>query len=148
MIVWLLLCVWGVRTHIHASCLVPVRLHSVPSVLVLNFKRFTSGKKAKYPIVFGEHLNLWPYLSKEAQAVVNFEAPNAHLVEAGLFAVVVHEGGTVHGGHYYAFVRARVPQLNGSRPWFCVNDTVVKEVDFKKVRSSTRIRMLTSHTNY
>lgn len=50
---------------------------------------------------FGESLNLQPYLSPEAQ-----EASTAAHVEKGpkaeLFAVVVHQGNTVHSGHYYA----------------------------------------------
>jgi len=52
-------------------------------------------------VSFEEFLDLQPFLSPEAQ-----EASTADGVDKGpiaeLFAVIVHEGETVHGGHYYA----------------------------------------------
>jgi len=51
----------------------------------------------------GESLHLQPFLSSEAQAAAAAgglsasDGPNAEL-----FAVVVHQGHTVHSGHYYA----------------------------------------------
>jgi uncharacterized UBP type Zn finger protein len=52
---------------------------------------------------FDESLHLQPFLSSEAQAAAAAgglsasDGPNAEL-----FAVVVHQGHTVHSGHYYA----------------------------------------------
>jgi uncharacterized UBP type Zn finger protein len=48
-------------------------------------------------VSFGEFLDLQPFLSPEAQ-----EASTADGVDKELFAVIVHEGETLHGGHYYA----------------------------------------------
>ncbi len=72
-----------------------------------------SDHVASVQVAYGTQLDLGPYLSRPA-------APGAHTYE--LYGVVVHEGGSVHSGHYYAYVRGP----NGM--WSCMDDDHVSLV--------------------
>lgn len=71
-------------------------ISKAPNVLVLNLKRFSHGNffgKVNKAVDFGLALDV--PCSEEATKTVRFE----------LIGIVVHHGGSVHSGHYVAFVR-------------------------------------------
>ena len=72
-------------------------LHRTPHVLALQLKRFGFGRygggKISRPIPFEEAIDLSPYCTAEAKRAAS--------VRYRLYGVLVHEGPSVHAGHYY-----------------------------------------------
>ena len=95
---------------------------SAPSVLILHLKRFGFdadqglASKDNRPVTFGQTLDLKPHMTPDATGYTRYE----------LSAVLEHHGGTVHGGHYTAYVRAR-------DAWWCVSDSNVRKVKLEDV---------------
>jgi ubiquitin C-terminal hydrolase len=84
-----------------------------PQSLIVHLKRFEflrgRGRvKKNDPVVYGERLDLAPFLSSTAGGTL-YE----------LSGVVVHQG-SAHAGHYFAFVR-------GPSNWFQMDDVVVQK---------------------
>ena len=55
-------------------------------------------------------------------------------------AFVIHSGSTLHGGHYYSYVKER--EYNGSGSWYCYNDSSrskVEEAEAKKAMKQAYI---------
>ncbi|XP_020580925.1 ubiquitin carboxyl-terminal hydrolase 19-like [Phalaenopsis equestris] len=94
-----------------------------PNVLTIALKRYQSGKYGKLDrmVWFSEYLNLAPYMrgSDDNSPVYR------------LYAVVVHSGqaNATFSGHYVCYVK----DTRGM--WFKADDSVVKQVDLKKVLS-------------
>jgi len=87
-----------------------------PNVLVLHLKRFSFGSgKINKPIDFSERLFL-----PCSDGTEDVKGRNCSPYE--LSGLVVHHGGSVHSGHYVAFVKA----AGGS--WFEMNDSTVSAV--------------------
>lgn len=89
-------------------------LHVPPNVLIIQIKRFSgNGEKARKQIRYPLELNLQPFCTPKTQ-----KSP----VKYVLNAVCVHQGHSIHSGHYYSVVRAR----NGS--WYECNDSMVRSI--------------------
>jgi ubiquitin carboxyl-terminal hydrolase 36/42 len=73
-------------------------VHEAPAVLVIHLKRFNIfGGKISRPVRFDEDFTLHGHMSTNSL--------EPHGPSYRLYAVVVHAGGSVGSGHYYAFVR-------------------------------------------
>ena len=100
-------------------------LSSAPPILALQLKRFGYGRygggKISKPVQFGETLDLAPYCTPECR--------KQHSNRYRLYGVLVHQGSSVHGGHYYCHVRA------ASGVWHRCDDDRVTVVSVNKVLS-------------
>ena len=116
-------------------------VHHAPHVLVLQLKRFAPGRansKIRRPVAYAEHLDLAPYSTCGAEAaaasaaVASASADTAAAAKAKakaggrgeeaayeLYAVLVHQGASVHSGHYYAYVKP------ASGVWYMLDDDEV-----------------------
>ncbi len=77
-------------------------ISTAPNVLVLHLKRFAAGMfsgKINKPIQFELHLEL--PCSEELTKTVRYD----------LTGIVVHHGGSVHSGHYVAFVKVTMKKM-------------------------------------
>jgi ubiquitin carboxyl-terminal hydrolase 36/42 len=94
---------------------------SAPNVLVVQLKRFEfslSGRKLSKPISFGESLDLSPYLSTKPEVPALYD----------LYGVLVHQGHSMHSGHYYCFVKGA-----GGNEWHKFDDTRVHTSSIRNV---------------
>ncbi|KAM3567498.1 hypothetical protein VYU27_010360, partial [Nannochloropsis oceanica] len=130
-------------------------LSRVPPLLSIHLKRFDfsgggggyggGGSKLSHHVAFPLLLDLAPYLTR---ALKDFYVDGN--VKGRLFAVVVHQGHSLHSGHYYAFVRSLQDNGNGNsngnsngngngngnsscNDWFCMNDSYVRPVEEREV---------------
>lgn len=96
-----------------------LRLHRSPPILVLQLKRFgfqsSSGGKIGRRIGYEEFLDLSPYTS------------GGKSERYRLYGVLVHQGASEHGGHYYCHVRAP------SGVWHTFDDGSVRQVSAQRV---------------
>ncbi|KAJ3626913.1 hypothetical protein Zmor_004151 [Zophobas morio] len=87
-------------------------IHVPPRVLCLHLKRFDfRRKKIKSKVIYGEHLDLSPFLSSNT---------SKEPVLYQLYGVLVHDGLTLHSGHYHCYVRG------SNQLWQCIDDELVK----------------------
>ncbi|KAG5176893.1 hypothetical protein JKP88DRAFT_333792, partial [Tribonema minus] len=85
-------------------------IHTAPNALVLHLKRFAYGRqstKIRRHVAYPEHLDL------------KVSGPEKR-VGYDLCGVVVHEGGTMQFGHYFAYIRA------SNKLWYRMDDAHVK----------------------
>jgi len=109
-------------------------LERAPKFLSVQLKRFAfgggfgggSGKitsHVAFPV-------LWDVTA--STSAYNCDAASAPQIRYTLYAVLVHEGGTVNSGHYYCYVRGQKPNTGGGggggAQWWCLNDSRVKPV--------------------
>ncbi|KAG8433086.1 hypothetical protein GDO86_017390 [Hymenochirus boettgeri] len=94
-------------------------IHRSSNVLTLSLKRFASfsGGKLSKEIKYPEYLDIRPYTSE----------PNGEPIIYVLYAVLIHNGFSCHGGHYYCYVRACNNQ------WYLMNDSTVTSADIRSV---------------
>jgi hypothetical protein len=91
-------------------------VEEAPNVLVIQLKRFEfslSGRKISKPVEFGETLDLTPYMSKKPARPVQYD----------LYGVLVHQGHSMHSGHYFCFIKWSV-----GGDWHRFDDTRVSPV--------------------
>ncbi|XP_078692851.1 uncharacterized protein LOC144922708 [Branchiostoma floridae x Branchiostoma belcheri] len=94
-------------------------IHRAPNVLTISLKRFNNmGLKVTKEVQYSETINLRAYMSQEGPPVIY-----------KLYAVLVHQGFSPHGGHYYCFIKAP----NGI--WHMMNDSLVRQVGLNTVLS-------------
>ncbi|XP_066292221.1 ubiquitin carboxyl-terminal hydrolase 36-like [Branchiostoma lanceolatum] len=94
-------------------------IHRAPNVLTISLKRFNNmGLKVTKDVQYSETMNLRAYMSQEGPPVIY-----------KLYAVLVHQGFSCHGGHYYCFIKAP----NGV--WHMMNDSLVRQVGLNTVLS-------------
>ncbi|KAF9105383.1 hypothetical protein BGX29_000082 [Mortierella sp. GBA35] len=94
-------------------------IYDAPEVLCVHLKRFTyTGQKINRHVRFETSLNLNPFMSN------NKDHPD---LTYSLYAVLVHDGGSCHVGHYYCYVKGS----NGV--WNCMNDSGVEQVRLQTV---------------
>ena len=79
-----------------------LQVNAPPRVLVLQLKRFgfgrNGGSKLQKHVEFGERLQLAPFCTRDYLAT-----GGSTMYE--LYAALVHEGLSLHGGHYYSYVK-------------------------------------------
>ena len=99
-----------------------IKFWSLPTVLVLDLKRFTyDGKKIKRPVNLElDNLDLSKY-------VYGYDK---HCSKYELYGVCNHSGGT-SGGHYTAHVKIK------SGDWYLFNDTNVSKVNFDGLNNTS-----------
>ena len=87
---------------------------SLPFLPVLQYAHLTNKLRNFFSlqIEFGTSLDLAPYMTDRRSPPVNYE----------LYGVLVHQGFSVHSGHYFAYVKAP----NGL--WYQMNDEHVSQV--------------------
>ena len=100
-----------------------------PNVLTITLKRFDllrGGGKINKPIVYRENLSLKRVMSPNSEVGIvcvlgGFLLRKDTLTDYELYAVIVHYGPTIFGGHYVCFVKF-------DDSWFLFDDTKVTEV--------------------
>ncbi|KAF9417465.1 hypothetical protein BGZ94_009963 [Podila epigama] len=98
-------------------------IYDAPKILSVHLKRFTyTGQKINRHVKFDTRLELNSVMS------TNKKHPELNY---GLYAVLVHAGGSCHSGHYYCFVKSS----NGS--WYSMNDSHVSPVSLQTVLSQS-----------
>ncbi|CAG9858181.1 unnamed protein product [Phyllotreta striolata] len=137
-------------------------IYNPPAVLILHLKRFQvyrfrSAKVNKH-VQFTTLLDLAPFCSKRSRNLPTFEAGQTKVLYS-LYGVVEHSG-SIHGGHYVAYIKVR-PPLDGDShrwqylpknqkekmskdgepeapagKWFYISDSHVSEVSESKVLSA------------
>ncbi|KAG5888954.1 hypothetical protein JTB14_012213, partial [Gonioctena quinquepunctata] len=94
-------------------------IYNPPAVLILHLKRFQvhrfrSAKVSKF-VKFSTLLDLAPFCSKRSQNLPTFEAGQTKVLYS-LYGVVEHSG-SIHGGHYVAYIKVRPPLEENSYRW-------------------------------
>lgn len=98
-------------------------IYDAPKILSVHLKRFTfTGQKINRHVKFDTKLELNSVMS------TNKKHPELNY---GLYAVLVHAGGSCHSGHYYCYVKGS----NGS--WYSMNDSHVSPVSLQTVLGQT-----------
>ena len=92
-------------------------------------------EKINKPIIYSETLDLGPYLTDSV------EKREKEMCKYKLFAVIVHCGYDLFGGHYYAFVRG----LNGS--WYEANDESINQVSSNEIFKKNAYILLYQNLN-
>eukprot|EP01124_Arcella_intermedia_P033046 TRINITY_DN7826_c0_g2_i4.p1 TRINITY_DN7826_c0_g2~~TRINITY_DN7826_c0_g2_i4.p1 ORF type:complete len:1007 (+),score=242.40 TRINITY_DN7826_c0_g2_i4:335-3022(+) len=147
----------GENKYMCESCGEPVStlkrccIKDLPHMLVIHLKRFEfdydtlDRKKVSSPCSFPMLLNMEPYTAeglarKEAEkAGSDFDKTlikPASYYEYELVGTVVHTGG-IDSGHYYSFIKERIPIKGNSLRWFEFNDTNVRLFDQSEIPEET-----------
>ncbi|KAJ2492284.1 hypothetical protein IWW37_001596 [Coemansia sp. RSA 2050] len=100
-------------------------VYRLPRTLTLQLKRFSSfgGGKINRHVEFPLSLNMKGYVSANS--------PERGPYEYGLYAVLVHSGGSCRSGHYYSFVKS------AAGVWYELNDSSVRQVSERTVLGQT-----------
>jgi len=106
-------------------------IYDAPKILSVHLKRFTfTGQKINRHVKFDTKLELNSVMS------TNKKHPELNY---GLYAVLVHAGGSCHSGHYYCYVKGS----NGS--WYSMNDSHVRDfITFERMKLSMTQAILTN----
>nr|XP_019559760.2 ubiquitin carboxyl-terminal hydrolase 16 [Aedes albopictus] len=93
-------------------------ISSPPAVLILHLKRFQVGprgmlRKITKPVTFPFVLDIAPFCGSKVKTLPNVKHGQKKLLYS-LYGIVEHSG-TMHGGHYVAYVKVR-PQLARDDP--------------------------------
>ncbi|KAJ7990073.1 hypothetical protein DPEC_G00296510 [Dallia pectoralis] len=137
----------GSKTNVYTEALKQMLISSPPPVLTLHLKRFQqvgySVCKVNRHVLFPPVLDLTPFCSVNCKGV-----SDGVRVLYSLYGVVEHSG-TMRGGHYTAYVKARPPTQSAHNgvdmqddpgpltgAWFHVSDSSVQPVSESKVQSS------------
>ena len=105
-------------------------VHEAPAVLVVHLKRFDHwGGKIDARVAFSDVVTLTGRMSDDAE---ESERPPVYR----LYAAIVHAGGSVDGGHYYAYAR-RIEAGEGADDegeWYAMDDSSVRRASLAEVR--------------
>ncbi|KAJ2554877.1 hypothetical protein EV175_002443, partial [Coemansia sp. RSA 1933] len=110
-------------------------VYRLPRILTLQLKRFSAfgGKISRY-VEFPLTLDMKSYASKNSM--------EKGTCVYGLYAVLVHSGGTARSGHYYCFVKS------SAGVWYELNDSMVHQVSERTVlRQSAYLLFYERHTS-
>lgn len=93
-----------------------------PRILLIHFMRFDAfGWKIDKYVPFPKRFNLRAFISKNIDEGKPKEHQTPYIYE--LYGVIVHSGVSVHGGHYYSYVK------NASGDWYICNDEKVQKIE-------------------
>lgn len=101
------------RCRCHRDAEKRLCIRRAPVVLTLHLKRFIAHRKLSGFISYPEWLDLRPYMVEEFDG-----GPILYQ----LYSVIIHEGHSLHSGHYYAYVRSP------SGTWLRCNDEHLSRV--------------------
>ena len=89
-------------------------IEDIPNILIIQLKRFEfsrSGRKISKHVDFDQTLDLSPYMS---------DAPEKGSALYELYGVLVHQGYSMHSGHYFCYLKG-----TGGGEWHKFDDTRV-----------------------
>lgn len=94
---------------------------------MVDFVRYEWGKKIRDIIPYPKKFNLKHYMSesidiKEGISRRKIESLPDYIYD--LYAVIIHEGGSTHSGHYYCYTRG----FDAEDTWYCCNDSSVRKL--------------------
>lgn len=98
-----------------------ITIEEAPRVLIVQLKRFEfslSGRKISRPVDFDEALDLSPFMSHRPATPALYD----------LYGVLVHQGHSMHSGHYYCFLKGA-----GGGEWHKFDDTRVHTTSARNV---------------
>jgi len=95
---------------VHTNATKQLLISSPPAVLILHLKRFQVGprclfRKLTKHVTFPLVLDIAPFCASKVKRLPNVR-PNQKQLPYSLYGVVEHSG-TMHGGHYVAYVKVR-----------------------------------------
>lgn len=104
----------------YKTALKQLLIYQPPPVLILHLKRFQVhhyhsaklSKKVSFPFV----LDLAPFCSRRSRRNSSASGNSGNTVQYALYGVVEHSG-SIHGGHYVAYVKVRPTLEKGSSRW-------------------------------
>eukprot|EP00127_Corallochytrium_limacisporum_P006745 Clim_evm15s235 gene=Clim_evmTU15s235 len=106
-----------------------------PQILIFHLKRFNPfGGKVNRHVSFpmsGLNLNFMLDVNVPSPIKAKKQGHTGPGPIYELYGVIVHEGGSVHSGHYYAYVK------NSNGHWYCMDDTTVTRVNESTVRRAS-----------
>jgi len=88
-------------------------IEDAPNVLIIQLKRFEfsrSGRKISKHVDFDQTLDLSPFMSHQTKGSATYD----------LYGILVHEGFSMHSGHYYCFLKG-----TGGGEWHRFDDSRV-----------------------
>ena len=109
------------NTNEKESILKNIMFWSLPTILIIDFKKFTNDNRKINMLIDTplENLGLSKY-------IIGYDK-NTYVYD--LFGIINHSGGCL-GGHYTSYVK------NANNKWYDFNDTEVKEIQISKIISN------------
>jgi len=123
----------------------------LPPTLVIHLKRFEFDydrmelKKVNSPCSFPMYMNMEPYTAeglarrkaeKLGQQFDSSLLKHPSYYDYELMGAVVHTG-TIDSGHYYSYIKERIPIKSETSRWFEFNDTNVSLFDVSDIPHET-----------
>ncbi|KAI8809063.1 hypothetical protein BJ742DRAFT_771514 [Cladochytrium replicatum] len=128
----------------HVDAVKRACIKSLPPTLIVHLKRFDFDMEAMRRVKindyfeFPTHINMEPFTqeylrSREHNQNDTIMSPTPGALYE-LSGILVHAG-TADSGHYYSFIRERVPRdgNNGERRWFHFNDSTVEQFEPRNI---------------
>lgn len=107
------------KKTVYTNAMKQLLIYNPPAVLILHLKRFQVQRfrstKLNRTVNFQTLLDLAPFCSKKSRDLPTFDAGQNRVLYS-LYGVVEHSG-SLHGGHYVAFVKVRPPLQENSYRW-------------------------------
>ncbi|CAG9774052.1 unnamed protein product [Ceutorhynchus assimilis] len=109
----------GNKKTVYTDASKQLLIYNPPAVLILHFKRFQvfrfrSAKVSKF-VKFSTILDLAPFCSKRSQNLPSVQNGQTKVLYS-LYGVVEHSG-SMHGGHYVAYIKVRAPLEENDPRW-------------------------------
>uniref|UniRef100_A0A2M4BBN5 Putative ubiquitin carboxyl-terminal hydrolase 45 isoform x2 n=1 Tax=Anopheles marajoara TaxID=58244 RepID=A0A2M4BBN5_9DIPT len=103
-----------------------------PAVLILHLKRFQAGlrgmsRKLTKPVAFPFVLDIAPFCGSKVKRAAHIR-PGQKKILYALYGIVEHSG-SMHGGHYVAYVKVRPPFGSDDERWKFIPQGTKDELD-------------------
>uniref|UniRef100_A0A1B6EAV3 Uncharacterized protein n=1 Tax=Clastoptera arizonana TaxID=38151 RepID=A0A1B6EAV3_9HEMI len=129
---------------VYTTCTKQLLISSLPPIMIFHFKRFQmqmcSFRKITRHVFFPVVLDIAPFCSPQCRT--KSVSPDQSQILYSLYAVVEHMG-TLHGGHYVAYVKVRSkdaydPTTKEPKPgkWYYISDSSVSLASEERVLKS------------